>query len=231
MDDNQEKTFTQAEVDHIVGERLSRVKTPTQTTPTDYDDLKEIATILEDFDYAGMTIAEKKVAFKAQADQYKAQKELAELQEQDTVTTADQKRINKLEKELLEIRGELQAPKKAEEQKKQIEDSAKKEIAEFNEKFTDIDTDKVLNDAKFMKFANKKAGTLTELYEDYIEFIGETESEMIVKSMSKESRTTSSGKATNNDGGNYNLTENQKQLAKKSGMTFKEYEEILKNII
>jgi hypothetical protein len=72
---------------------------------------------------------------------------------------------------------------------------------------------------------------LKELYEDFVEFIGETEAETIIKVKSKDSRSTSSGKGNSSDGGSYGLTESQKNLAKKSDMTFKEYADYLKQII
>jgi len=217
----------QVEVDRIVGERLARAKLE---KPADYEDLQEINKLLEEFDYAGMTANEKKVALKELSEKYKSEKQLTDLQEQakEQGTSPELlKKIETLEAEIKELTGERQAQKQAEIDKQKAEATAKQELEEFEEKHKDVDWKELLKNPKFVKYADKRAGTLTDLYDSYIEFVGETEAEALVKVVSKENRSTSSGKDNSTDGNNYNLTEHQKELAKENGMTYKRYAELL----
>lgn len=206
----------QLEVDRIIQERLARAKAE---KPADYEDLKELEKVLEDFDYKGSP-KEKAEALKAYREQVKQQEELEKLQheaEEDGITPAIAKKIKDLEskleektKALDEIVGERQAKKTEEENQKKADEEWNKQVEEFSGKYEDIDLEKLAKDQKFIKFASKRTGTLLEKYEDYIELVGETEAETVAKVMSKELRSTSGGKG-NNSGGTYGLTDEQKR--------------------
>jgi hypothetical protein len=212
IDESGNVTFTaeeQAKVDSIVQERLARAKAE---KPADYDDLQEIAKELEAFDFTG-TPAEKKAAIKAARAELTAQKELEELQKQaKTEGTSPEllKEIKELKKEIGELKGERQAQKQAEESRKQADEKVNEQIAAMQEKHSDVDLKALLEDQKFVKFAKGKNLPLVELYEDFVEFVGETEAATIAKVKSKEERSTGSGKNSGSPGGNYGLTDNQK---------------------
>lgn len=227
----------QVKVDEIVKERLSRVKAE---KPADYDDLAEIVKDLEEFGYSG-TPAEKKAAIKAYIDEINSHKK-PDYQEvinkfdeipDDKVINALAKKFgvsaDKVEKA---IKKSIESDE-ADEKKKSADENWKKQLEEVqaDEKLKDIDLDELAEDPKFKKFIKGKALPLKELLEDYIEFVGETEAEAFVKVKSKDSRSTSSGKGASSDGQTYGLTTRQQDLAKKSGMTYKEYAEYQKHIL
>lgn len=91
--------------------------------------------------------------------------------------------------------------------KKQQADS---DIAEFNTANPDVDVAKLLTSAKFAKFAKGKIGTesLKTVYEDYKDFIDDTEQETIRKIASKKNRSTGGGDGINN---NNTLTKAQQE--------------------
>lgn len=217
----------QAEIDRIVGERLSREK----AKYSDYDDLKGLDEELKAFGYEG-TAKERREAIKLQREAMATQAELEELQEQaETEGTSPEllKEMKELKKELAEIKGERQAKMAEKEAKVKADEAWNKQVTEFQEEYADVDLDKLAENPKFKKFIKGKALPLKELYADFTDFIGETEVEAIVKMKAKEERSTGTGKG-NSEGGNYGLTPNQQALCKKNGMAYKEYSEILKNI-
>jgi hypothetical protein len=236
------KTFTQEDVDRIVQERLARVK---KETPEDYTDLKEIEKTLEEFGYVG-TAAEKKAAIKAYREEIKQQQELERLQqtaEEDGITPALAKKIKDLEdklekstKVIEEITGEKQKAKADAEAKAKADEEWEKQVTEMNEAHPDIDLEELAKNAKFTKFIKGKGLPLKELYEDFVEFVGETEAEAIIKVKSKDIRSTSSGKGNNSEGNSYGLSAEEKALVDehnrrypKSKMSYKEYSESKRN--
>jgi DnaJ family protein A protein 5 len=72
---------------------------------------------------------------------------------------------------------------------------ADNDIAEFNVANPDVDVAKLLTSVKFAKFAKGKIGTdsLATVYEDYKDFISETEQATILKIASKKNRSTGGG--------------------------------------
>lgn len=186
IDENGKVSFTaeeQAKVDEIVKERLARHK------PEDYEDLKEISSLLEDFEIKG-TPAEKKEALKAQKEANKAAMEAESYKEatqayasvdelpSDAVIKALAKKWGKsadaVEKALLrQIESTEQSDAKAKEQSEWA-----KQVKAFEDKFSDIDLEKLSQDKKFLKFVKGKKLPLTELYEDYVDFIGAQEAEL-----------------------------------------------------
>lgn len=221
----------QAEIDRIIGERLARAKAE---KPADYDDLKEIADHLEEFGYSG-TPAEKKAAIKAYREEIKRRKELEELQQQaKTEGTSPEllAEIRELKKELAEIKGERQAQKQAEEQKSKQEEVWKTQVKEFTETYPDIDLKTLNEDDDFIEYASGRTGTIKTIYEGYVKLTSKlkekTAEEVTVKYKAKELGSTGTGKGTKTEGSDYGLSERQKQLAKGSGMSYKEYADLLK---
>ena len=225
------KTFTQEDVDKIVGERLAREK----GKYADYEDVKGIAEELKAYGYQG-TPAEIRQAIKQQREEAQRQNELHELQEQaqnEGTSPELLKEIKELKSELSEIKGERTAIKQAEEKKKQADEAWNNQVKEFTATYGDVDLDQLALNPKFVKFVKGKHLPLKELYEDFIDFVGETEVEAIKKVMSKEQRSTSGGKGTNT-GGDYGLTDSQKKTVEEWNrknpnmkMSYKEYAEKL----
>lgn len=225
------KTFTQEDVDRIVGERLTRAKAST----ADYDDLKEVAETLKEFGYQG-SVAEVKAVLKQQAEERRKAAELVELEEEAEKTGTSPEllaKINKLEKELEKIEKDKQKQQKDQDAKVQAEESFQKQVTEFKESFPDIDVDKLNENQKFIKFiSNSKPGlSLKEIYENYIDLVGGAEKAAIEKIKANDDRSTFSGKnKAEPSGGTHGLSEHQQKLAKENGMTFKEYSELLTHV-
>lgn len=226
------KTFTQAELDAIIKDRLAREKNKF----SDYDDLKELSTILDDFDYADMSVAEKKKILKQQAEEYKAQKEAKEKEELDAKAQEKNidpdilKDIEKLKQQLVKFE---EKERQELEKNKQLEAAKQKslrEIKEFQEKYSDIDLEALVKKPKFKKLLDsaKSDITLMQIYEDlYMEFNNEDED----KKELNNARSTSSGKTGGNvSGRTYGLTAHQRSIADESGMSYEKYAEFLKNL-
>lgn len=225
----QEKTFTQADVDRIIGERLTRERSKFESELQEY---KETLSELDDFGYTG-TVAEKREAIRAYKAELSKAQEIETLQQEAQQTGTSPEllaEIKELKKELAEIKGERQAKEKELKAKIEAEESWNKQFNEFKEAYPDVDETKLNENQKFLKFIKNKSGTLKELYEDFIELVGETETAAIAKVISKNERSTGSGKSSSADGGGYGLTDSQKTLAQRAGLTYKEYSEYLKQI-
>jgi hypothetical protein len=200
--DGDEKTFTQEEVNKIIADRLKRAK-----TPEDYTDLSEISKLMEEFGFTG-TPTEKSKAIKDYiASSTKPKEEVIE----DIANTGelpDEAVLRALAKKF------GTTPEKLEKSiKKSIEqddaeqakiDSDKKwaaQIEEFEEKYTDVNVEELNADKKFLKFAKNRYGMLVELYEEYLEFLDDTTSEIAQKVKKSEDRSTGGGGSTTGGSG------------------------------
>lgn len=225
-----EKTYTQAEMDKAIGERLAR---------ENVFDNREIVELLKEFGYEG-TPAEIKAVLKIQAKEAKEQRELADKQKEleDLQEQADQNgtspellaEIRGLKAEVKELKQEKADQKAEAERLTAAQSRIDKEIKEFMEKYPDIDHEKLSSNEKFNRFFKRSSKdlTLTEIYEDYIDLIGDAEKAAIAKVNSNKARSTSSGKGKGElDGGTYGLTDRQQALAKENGISYKVYAERL----
>jgi len=223
----------QEELNRIVGERLGR---------EGISDMKDIVETLKDFGYSG-TPAEIKAAVKAQAEAFKVQQaEAAKLQElEDLKDQAKNEGISpELAREIKELKAEIEdlkkdkdAAKQAEEAKKQNAEAWNTQVTEFKEKHPEIDLEKLDKDEKFVKFAKRSHPglSLTEKYEDYVEFVGGAQADAIKKIQSNLDRSTSSGRqGGDKTGGTFGLTPNQQALATENDMTYQEYSNYLKHV-
>lgn len=216
----------QAVVDKIVQERLARHK------PEGYDDLKELEKEIEDFGWQG-TAAEKKEAIRTYKQELKAQQELAALEQQAKTTGKDPEllqAIKTLEKKIETMEGERTVQKQAEDQRKATAENWNKQVAEFQEAFSDVNLEALEKNAKFIDFIQGSGWTLKTAYEKYLKIINEAEKEAFTKAISKESRSTPSGKGANSGGDSAGLTAEQKKTVDdwnrknpKMKMTYAEY--------
>ena len=211
------KTFTQEEVNQIVEQRLARAK-----KPDDYDDFKELLAELEEYGYP-QTAKEAKEALKLQKEQAKAERDLERLEDEATAYGASPellKKIEALEKEVNEYKSEktakmaeLEAEKKKAEEQAAADKAWEEQLDELTQAHADIDIEKLNDDAKFLKFVKGKKGRLLEIYEDYLDFIGDTEAQAVKKAMSKAERSTSSGKSQSSAGSGL-LSGDEKEVLK-----------------
>lgn len=221
-----EKTFTQAEVNGIIADRLSR---------EGIHDAKEIVELLKDFGYEGSP-AEIKMILREQAKEVKANREQAE-REQELEDLQDQARQTGTSPELLAeikaLKAEIKAIKKKDEEKtaeaakvEKMQQEWNEYVAEFKEKHSDIDLDKLVNNTKFQKFFNDSNPklTLTQIYENYVDLVGGAEKAAIEKLKSNIDRSTSSGRSKGIEaGGTYGLTARQQELADEAGISYKKF--------
>lgn len=229
-DDNlqeSDKTFTQADLDRIVGERLAREKSKV----ADYDDLKEVAETLKAFGYEG-SIAETKVRLKMEAEARRKTAELQELEEEAENEGTSPKllaEIKALKKEIADIKEDKTKQQKAVEDQKKADEKLQTDLKELTDKYPEVDFEKLDQNKKFVKFiGDSKPGlTLLQLYENYIDLIGDVEKAAIEKIKANDDRSTFSGKAKADPaGGTYGLSDYQQKLAKENGMTNKEFAEL-----
>lgn len=192
----------QQEVDRIVKDRLERAK-----KPEDYTDLTEISQLMEVFGFSG-TPSEKKAAIKEYIDRTnqpinEVVDEIAETGEipDDAILKALAKKFgttpDKIEKS---IKKSIELDDK-EAQKQQADAEWAKQVTEFEEKHPDINIEALNEDKRFLKFANKRIGTITELYEEYLEFLDDTAQEVASKLKKSAERTTGGGTQSNTSTG------------------------------
>jgi hypothetical protein len=209
VQDAQEKTFTQADVDRIVGERLHREKKQHEAELKEY---QETLNELEDFGFTG-TAKEKREAIKVYKNELSKAQELENLQHEAAQTGTSPEllaEIRELKKELSDIKAERQAKEKQmkEEVNKNME--WERQVKDFEETYPDVELKELNENTKFIKFIKGKSGTLKDLYDDFVDFIGDAEKSTIIKMKSKEARGTSSGKSSGtSDGGTYGLNSEQ----------------------
>lgn len=225
------KTFTQEEVDRILGERLARER----ASKVDYDDLKEVTELVTQFGYSG-TPAEIKAALRAEAEERRKTAELQELQEEaETSGTSPEllAEIKALKKELNEIKTDKQKEKKEIEDRQRASDAWAEQVNQFQEKHPDVDVEKLGKNEKFLSFLKKANPNvpLVDAYETYIDLVGSAEKAAIEKIQSNAERSTSSGRQKGDpSGGTYGLNDYQQGLAKANGMSFKEYADLQKQV-
>lgn len=227
------KTFTQEELDRIVGERLARAK---KDKPEDYDDLREITETLKAFGYSG-TPAEMKAVLKDQASRKAKEQELAELEEEAERKGSSPELLAEIKELKAEIKGMKQKDEDREKQAREAKDREEawiKQVEAFKEKHPDVDMDALGQNERFVKFLGRANPTLSlvEVYEDFLDLVGGAEAAAIAKIKSNNDRSTASGKGGGGDhaGGTYGLTDHQQQLAKRNGMSNKEYADMLGHI-
>ncbi|MDR3599377.1 MAG: hypothetical protein P4L49_02660 [Desulfosporosinus sp.] len=197
----------QAEVNRVVQERLARE----QGKYADHEEYKGIEEELKAFGYAG-TPKEIRETIKAQREETQRQAELVKLQEQAKTQGISPEllaEMKELKKELSELKGERQVQKQAAEAKTKLEANWNAQVKEMTEAHPDVDLEALPNDPKFTKFAKGKNLPLKELYEDFVDFVGETQAGAIAKAKSKEQRSTGSGKGANSTGKNHGLSQDQ----------------------
>jgi hypothetical protein len=225
----------QKEVDRIIGERLARAK---NDKPADYDDLKGLSEALEDFEaYAGLSAAEKKALLKQVADDAKRQRQSYG---DDGKGKPSKKAIEELAEELgmspEDVKKAIAKSKKDDEAdrlKAQAEKAWNDNLKDFKEKHPDVDIEKLDKDPKFLKFTKGKGGMLSDIYDDFLEFIGDAQKDFAEKVKLNSDRSTSSGRDKGSaDGGTYGLSDDEKSLVDdynrrypKAKMTYKEFSE------
>lgn len=221
------KTFSQEDVDRIVGERLTREK----ASKVDYDDLKEVTELVKAFGYEG-SAADIKTQLKQEAEARTKAKELEDAKkvaERDGISPELAIEIKQLKDELAEIKKEKSDKQKDMELKQSQQIAWDAQVKDFQEKHVDVDLEKLSSNEKFMKFLSKSnpSITLVDVYDTYVDLVGGAEKAAIEKIKSNSDRSTFSGKDKKDaTGGTYGLTERQQNLAKENGMTFKEYSDL-----
>lgn len=231
-----EKTFTQEEVNKIVGDRLAREK----GKYTDYEDLKGIVEEVTKLGYTG-TPSEIRKAIQAQADAYLKQKQLEELEnEAETFGTTPEltKEIKSIKDELSKTKEKLakyeekeEAKTKEQLEKEAIDKKIQEEFDDFEDKHKEVDLNKLLKDEDFKDFLDTVNPnlTLTQKYEKYIKLMQKANAAEYEKIQSKLARSTSSGRGDGKTE-SYGLTEAQIKLCKEAGIDPKKYAQRLKQI-
>ena len=185
----------QAKVDSIVAERLSRAK---QEKPADYEDLKGVDALLEELGYSG-TPAEKREALTQLANSYKTTDDVIEDVVEDgeipdeAVLKALAKKFGTTPEKLEKSMKKAIEADDADERKTQADADWKRQVAEFETAHADTDLEELNKDAKFIKFAKTHNGSLSTIYEDYLEILQETEANIADKFKKSESRSTGAG--------------------------------------
>jgi len=223
------KTFTQADIDRIVGERLAREKAK-------YSDHEDIVQMVKQFGYSGNSAADIKAQLQTEYEQRQKEQELHELQQEAKEHGTDPdllKEIKELKKELSEIKQESKEKKEQIEKEKAAVESFGKQVSDFKTKYPDVDFENLDKNEKFVRFAKRSHPSLSlvDIYEDFIDLASGAEKEAIAKIQSSVNRSTSSGRGKGEaEGGTYGLTPRQQQLAKIGDMTYKEFADRLKPI-
>lgn len=221
----------QAELNRIIEERLSREK----AKYADYDDVKGIAEELKAFGYEG-TPREIREAVKSQREAAAKQAELEALKDeakQDGASPALVAAIKKLEAKIEALEKPIQAKAQEEEAQKAAAEAWNAQVKEFEETYPDIDMTSLADDEDFMDFLRASAPnqSMAKVWGRYSKLVGKAKAEATAKIKSNVDRSTSSGRSKSDpNGGTYGLSSTQQELAKKAGMSLKEYSDMMKDI-
>ena len=189
------KKFSQDDVNRIVAERLARAKSE---KPADLDDLKAIAEKLEELGYSGSTY-EKRQALEALVASYKEPEQVIDDVVEDgeipdeAVLKALAKKFGTTPEKLEKSMKKAIEADDADERKTQADADWERQVAEFETAHADTDLEELNKDAKFIKFAKTHNGSLSTIYEDYLEILQETEANIADKFKKSESRSTGAG--------------------------------------
>lgn len=231
----EQKSFTQEDVDRIVGDRLSREK----SKYTDYEDTKGILEELNAYGFQG-NAREVRAAVKTQREENQKQEELQELQEE-----ANQSGTSpELLAEIRELKTEISSYKKDKQEKFQAEADAVKAqenirtmVDEFSEDYPNIDLEKLNKNEDFIDFLQESNPnmSLSKVYARYSKYSNGAADKAAAKIQSNLERSTSSGKAkgTNNS---FGLSADQKNTVDEYNASCKNskekltYEEFSQNL-
>jgi hypothetical protein len=228
IDEKGNPVFTAEEqpvIDRMMQERVARVK-----IPSDYEELQAVNKMLDEIGIKG-TPAEKAAILKQNkeaANNARAAREAAEKAEKNGTTPEHELEIKRLSDEQEKIMSELRDRKNKETEQQRASENAKKMVADFEEKYPDVDWKVLTEDPKFKKFAKSRQDSLVEAYTDYLEFVSEAETVGFLKAQDKRNRSTGGGDS--NKGNNFGLTPRQLDLAKEFGMSAEKYAANLKKI-
>jgi len=225
--EEQEKTFTQADLDRIVQDRVARENKKFEDLN---NELQEFDSILTDFDYSGMSLKEKKEMLRQQAAEYKRQKETQELNSKAENLQTSPEILQAIEELKSKVdKYEREAENNAAEQRrlKEAQEKSTAMINEFTTKYPEINIEELVVHPKFSKFFNASNAnlTFTEAYEIYAELFGEVETK--TKGESNKQRSTASGKQAGNVGRSFGLTDHQRKLADQNNISYERYAELL----
>lgn len=223
------KTFTQAEVDEMMSKRWKDAEMSKA-------ELKEFTDLIKEFGYEGSTPTEVRAKVKADLDQRKKAAEIKALEKEADELGADPellKELREMKKELADMKKDKEEKEKEQRTKEAAQKAFEKSVADLQEKHPELDTAKLFENEKFVKFARRSNPSLSliEVYEDYMDMASEAERDAIEKIKANSGRSTSSGRGkADPDGGTYGLTAHQQKLAKENNMTNKQYAELLGQI-
>jgi len=221
----------QAELNRIVEERLGREK----AKYADYEDIKGIAEELKAFGYEG-TPKDIREAVKSQREAAAKQAELEALKDEAKQSGNSPEllaTIKKLEAKIEALEKPIQAKAQEEEAQKEAKKRWDEQVVEFEGAYPDIDMTSLADDEDFMDFLRASAPnqSVAKVWGRYSKLVGKAKAEATAKIKSNVDRSTSSGRSKSDpNGGTYGLSSTQQDLAKKAGMSLKEYSDFLKDI-
>jgi hypothetical protein len=221
----------QAELNRIIEDRLGREK----AKYADHDDIRGVVEELKAFGYEG-TPKEIREAVKTQREAVAKQAELEALKHEAQTTGTSPEllaEMKAIKAELADIKKDKQAIIQQTEAKKQADIIWDGQVKEFGELFPDIDLPSLNDDEDFMDFwqASAPSQTISKVWERYSKLVGKAKADATAKIKSNVDRSTSSGRSKGDPtGGTYGLSSSQQDLAKKAGMSLKEYSDLMKDI-
>jgi hypothetical protein len=234
IDETGRVTFTpeeQAVVDKAIQDRIARV----EGKYSDYEDLKGIEEELKAWGYEG-TAKDRREAVKTQREASMKQAELEALKDEARQNGSSPEllsEIRALKADIEDLRKPIKAQEEAAEAKKQADFIWNAQVTEFEELFPDVDLPSLNDDEDFMDFwkASAPSQTISKVWERYSKLVGKAKADATAKIKSNVDRSTSSGRSKSDpSGGTYGLSTTQQDLARKGGMTNKEYSEMMKDI-
>lgn len=111
------------------------------------------------------------------------------------VTKDEAKEILADQEFIREQRKEIQIKQKQQQEQEKLTEKAAQDIQEFTEVHPDIKVNTLMENKAFMNYADGKLGTkpLADIYDGFIDLVGNAESAAIAKSDTKKQRSTSAG--------------------------------------
>lgn len=226
--DEKEKTFTQQELEKIIEQRLMRER----KNSSDLLPLKQMLFklkedgVIRSSSYNDMT-KEVLELLSERTDALAPNKSGKDEENSEKKEHNEEKKENKEEP--------LQQENKDDAEKKAKEKDSYFEVAEFINNFSQEEFRRILSDKVFLSFCMGRKGTLSENYLAYYDLLRKlAQNEEARKSKSAQNALRSTGFSGDNSGfaNDYSslLTKRQMEIARDSGMSYREYAELLGQI-
>ena len=235
-----EKSFTQAQLENLISERLKRERKNNESLNEVKVLLSKLSDdgVLESKSYSDLA---KELCERLNSDTQEAAKQACESEENSVGNTSlplsDAEISDEKDEEVLaenQTQDQKGTEQKTSEEQEQKDEDMMLEILHFKKNFPDTDINSLFENKAFLAFSKGRRQNLCSLYGDYISFMSALYGDGKKSERKDDSETfsTSFSARSKSYGNDYSgiLSKRQMEIAKSEGMSYREYAELLSSI-